>query len=326
MRFDALLGNDETKRRLEAALDSGRTSHAYLIAGPAGSGKRTLARLLAAGLECTGAGRPCGVCRACRKVLGDAHPDVITVDDPDRRQLPVDLIRRMRSDAFVRPNEGAKKVFVVPRAQDMNESGQNALLKVLEEPPAYGVFLLLADAPEKLLPTIRSRCVELHMAPLGSALLRRELARRCPEHDSAVLGDAVRRSEGFLGRALELLDAPLLPQTGRFAEAYAARDTLALLELFCSMGRLKRDQLAPVLEQLGRLLGDALMTRQGARAPSDAARAIAEAHTNAELLAACEDVRAAWRDCWANVGAANLCAGLFVRLQGTTATSAAMRR
>ncbi len=316
MRFDALLGNDEIKRRLIAALDADKTSHAYLIAGPAGSGKRTLARLLAAGFECTGADKPCGACRDCRKVLGNTHPDVITVDDPERKQLPVDLIRQARADAFVRPNEGTRKVFVIPRAQDMNESGQNALLKILEEPPAYGVFLLLADAPEKLLPTIRSRCAELHMAPLEDGLLRRELARRCPDRSGAELDEAARQSDGFLGRALALLEtsSPLLPETERFAAAYGARDTLALLELFASMERFKRDQLAPVLEQLERLLGDALMARQGCPARGSA-RTIAESHTAGELLRACRSVRTAWNDCWANVSVANICAGLLVQLR-----------
>ena len=317
MRFGSLLGNDALKERLAAALDSGRLSHSYLIAGPKGSGKHTLARLLAAAMECREPGAPCMVCPACRKVLSENHPDVITVDEPDKKQVPVELIRQARADVFIRPNEGIRKIFLIPRAQDMNEAAQNALLKILEEPPAYGVFLLLAETPEMLLPTIRSRCAELRLAPLPAALLRQELQRRFPDRDSADLEAAMARSGGFLGQAVTLLEASelQLPQTERFAAAYAARDTLALMELFCSMEKLKRGQMAPILEEMRELLSQALLARRGCPTLSPAARAMAESHTAQELRAACEAVKTAWDDCWANVSVANLCAGLFVQLR-----------
>ena len=165
MGLEQLLGNEALKERLTEGLRSGRLSHSYLLTGPEGSGKRTLARLLAAAMECRGTPRPCGVCPACRKVLSGNHPDVITVDDPDHKQVPVDCIRAARSELFIRPNEGEKKVLLIPRAGDMNPAAQNALLKVLEEPPSYGVFLLLAPSPEALLPTIRSRCAHLRLSP-----------------------------------------------------------------------------------------------------------------------------------------------------------------
>lgn len=317
MGFDTLLGNDALKERLNASLRSGRMSHSYLISGPAGSGKHTLARLLSAALQCEGDHPPCMTCHACRKALSGNHPDVITVDEPDKKQVPVELIRQARADIFIRPNEGRRKVFLIPRAQDMNASAQNALLKVLEEPPAYGVFLLLAETPEMLLPTIRSRCAELRLSPLDAALLRAELAQRFPDRSEDDRNAAILRSGGFLGQAAALLDAAemTLPQTERFAQVYAARDTLGLLELFCSMEKFKRNQFAPVLEQLRALLGDALMARKGCPTLSPAARAIAEAHTAEALLGACKAVKTALEDCWANVSVANLCAGLFVSLR-----------
>lgn len=317
MRFAELLGNDALKARLEASLDAGKLSHCYLISGPPGAGKHTLARLLAAAMECQQPAAPCLRCAACRKVLSDNHPDVITVDEPEKKQVPVERIRRARADVFIRPNEGRRKVFVIPRAQDLNDSAQNALLKILEEPPAYGAFLLLADTPEKLLPTIRSRCSELHLTPLDAPTLRRTLGERFPTRDDAELDGAVRRSGGFLGQALALLESAesVLPQTVRFAQVYAARDTLGLLELCCSMEKWKRQQFAPVLEQIRRLLVDALATRKGSTPPSEGARAIAETRTAPTLLAACQTLQIALDDCWANVGIANICAGLFVKLR-----------
>lgn len=317
MGLEGLLGNERLKSQLASAVRGGRLSHGYLISGPEGSGKRTLARLLAAAMECTGPNAPCLACAACRKVLSGNHPDVITVDEPEKKQVPVDAIRKARADAFVRPNEGRRKVFLIPRAQDMGPAAQNALLKILEEPPSYGAFLLLAGAPEALLPTIRSRCVELRMAPLETDVLRAELARRYPGRDERELAAAAAQSGGFLGRAMALAEAEsvILPQTAAFARAYAGGDSLGLLELLCAMERLKRPQFAPILEQIRRLLADALIVRQGGRAASPAARSIAEGRTAPALLAAGEAVRQALDDCWANVGIPNICAGLFVQLR-----------
>ena len=157
MGFEALLGNEQLKENLRAARRKGRMSHFYLLSGPRGSGKHTLAELIAAAMLCERDDGPCGVCAHCRKVRSHSHPDYITIDDPTKKTVPVDLIREARADIFVRPNEGAKKIYLFPRAQDMGIPGQNALLKVLEEPPSYGVFLLLTDNPEKLLPTVRGQ-------------------------------------------------------------------------------------------------------------------------------------------------------------------------
>ena len=161
MSFDSLLGNEQLKSGLTRSLAAGHASHFYLISGPQGSGKHSLARLLSAALVCRGENAPCMSCPACRKALSGAHPDVITVDDPEKKTVSVSLVRQAKADIYVRPNEAPRKVYIFPRAQDMGLEGQNALLKVLEEPPEYGVFLLLTDNPQKLLPTVRSRCAAL---------------------------------------------------------------------------------------------------------------------------------------------------------------------
>ena len=145
MGFEALLGNERLKDNLRRSIGRGRISHFYLISGPAGSGKRTLAKLLAAAILCKGSEKPCGTCSACRKVFGSGHPDFITVDDPEKKTVTVGLVRQAREDMYILPNEADHKIYLFPRAQDMGIEGQNALLKVLEEPPGYGVFLLLTD-------------------------------------------------------------------------------------------------------------------------------------------------------------------------------------
>ena len=172
MGFELLLGNERLRQNLASSLQKGHISHFYLISGPVGSGKHTLARLLAAAILCGNRGKPCLTCEPCRKVMANTHPDFITIDDPEKKTVPVDLIRQARNDIYIRPNEAEHKIYLFPRAQDMGIPSQNALLKVLEEPPSYGVFILLSDNPEKLLPTVRSRCTELNLLSLPEEILK----------------------------------------------------------------------------------------------------------------------------------------------------------
>ena len=105
MEFPGFYGNEQLKANLSVAIDRGQSGHFYLISGPAGSGKKTLAGILMAALLCSSPGyRPCGTCNPCRKVLSGNHPDLITVDDDEHKTIPVALIRQARSDLFIRPN------------------------------------------------------------------------------------------------------------------------------------------------------------------------------------------------------------------------------
>ena len=167
MGFEGLLGNQRLKENLRTSVGRGHISHFYLISGPEGSGKRTLARLLAAAILCESGEKPCLSCKACRKVLSAAHPDCITVEDPDHKNVAVQLVREARADMYVLPNECSRKIYIFP--QSLGVESQNALLKILEEPPEYGVFLLLSENPEALLPTVRSRCTELKLSTLPDA-------------------------------------------------------------------------------------------------------------------------------------------------------------
>ena len=205
MGFSTLLGNERLKENLTRSLKKGHIAHFYLISGPEGSGKHTLAHLLSAAILCEGTEPPCMTCHACRRVLEDIHPDVIWVEDKDKKTVTVDLMRQARADAFIRPNEAAYKIYVIPRAQDMRLEAQNALLKILEEPPEYAVFLLLTDNPNKMLPTIRSRCTALNLNALPEETLRSALHREFPEAAKETLESALERSGGFLGQAKALM-------------------------------------------------------------------------------------------------------------------------
>ena len=311
MGFEALLGNEGLKKDLSAARAAGRLAHFYLISGPEGSGKHTLADLLAASMLCTGPNAPCGICKACRKVLSHTHPDDITIDDPEKKIIPVRLIRQARADIYIRPNEGTKKIYRFPRGQDLNLEGQNALLKVLEEPPEYGVFLLLCDNPEKLLPTIRSRCVELKLRPIPENTLKTVLAKEFPDADGSSLAAAVQRSGGYLGQARKILSGSGYSETtAAFAAAYAGRNTLELLRILVPMEKWKRDALIPVLEEWTDALEQALAVRSGMPALSKLSGSIAAVRSPRELMQAVQALQKAADYARGNVSCAAVCAWL----------------
>ena len=151
--------NSTLAQRIRAAASKGTLSHAAILSG---SGDRmAAARYFAAALECEGEGeRPCLRCRQCRKVLEDIHPDVVTVRDDGHKELPVELVRQLRQDVYIRPNDGARKVYIFADCGQLNQRDQNVLLKIVEEGPAYAAFLFCAETAAALLPTVRSRCVE----------------------------------------------------------------------------------------------------------------------------------------------------------------------
>ena len=317
MNFDGFLGNGALKARLQESFRQGKTSHCYLLCGVEGSGRMTLALRMAAALECRDETNPgCGVCPACRKVLSGQHPDVITVDDTEHKNVAVDIIRQARSDVFIRPNEGRKKVYILPRGQDLGAPSQNALLKILEEPPDYAVFLLLTTSAEKLLPTIRSRAVQLQLSPLTPGEALPELRQRFPDESEQNLSSALEQAEGYLGPACEALKDGLFsePALG-LANGFAARDTLALLQVLVPMEKYKREQVLPVLEQTRKLLSMAMRARAGERAAFGPVQALLRGRTGAELLQAAELLQQAADDLNGNVGVGAVIGGLCVHLR-----------
>jgi len=314
MEFAGFLGNTDLKQRLSASFRAGKSSHCYLLCGPEGSGKRTLANILAAALECEDTDAPCGRCGPCRKVRNNTHPDVIVIDDPEKKTVSVELIRQLQADAWVRPNEGRKKVYVLPRAQDMTDNAQNALLKLIEEPPGYAVFLLLTTNAEKLLPTVRSRSAELRLEPVPKQAALTWLREQFPQEAQESLQAAYARSGGYLGQAAELLRGELqLPQTAQFAQAFAAQDRYALAQLLCSMEKISREQMGSILRQWLQLITEALLCRSGVPGSRQAA-ALAAGRTAQALMNAANALEHARTCCEANVGVGHICGWLAVTL------------
>ena len=157
--------NAKQKKKIRAQARSGTLSHAWLLLAGSPGSREELAAFLAAALLCSGSEPPCGVCAHCVKLAKGIHPDLLRVEKlPDRASYIVDQVRELTREAYIVPNEAARRVFYIPAADEMNAAAQNAMLKLLEEPPARSVFILAAADEDAVLETVRSRCVTLYLS------------------------------------------------------------------------------------------------------------------------------------------------------------------
>ncbi len=236
MGFDQFHGNREVVDRLRGMLGRDRFPHAVILAGPHGSGKYTLAQMLAKAMNCLSpppGALPdfCGRCTNCvriaetddlearcaaaveardglretdkkeTRIFVQAHPDVLIVPpDPPQMMIKVDQVRHVIQTIYFLPGEGRRRVYIFTSSAFMKEAA-NSLLKVLEEPPEFATLFLLTENPGQLLPTIRSRCVSFQLAALAADEIERDLARLHPEWKPAQRALVARLSEGAVGRA-----------------------------------------------------------------------------------------------------------------------------
>ncbi len=204
MNLSALEGNPRLKSQLGQQIGGEGLSHSYIISGRPGSGRHILANQLTAAALCTvgGLSAPCGRCPQCKKVFSAIHPDVISVGED--KPLLVDEIRDLRSDVYIRPNEGIRKVYILWNSDQMKEPSQNALLKVVEEGPSYALFLMVADNEGGILPTLRSRSELLRLAPAQEAVDEQLLSLVVPIVKAIAEGDELSTLQGIL--SLEKLE------------------------------------------------------------------------------------------------------------------------
>ncbi len=161
----------------------GNPPHAYIFEGERGVGRYAAARLFAAALACTGQNQPCGVCSSCVGAKSGTNPDIITVEPEEKRKtIGVERIRNLIADAYVRPFLARRKVYIFRDAQIVTEQAQNAFLKLLEEPPEYAVFIIIAQNAELLLQTVRSRCVTIRFSPLTDDKMRDYIEKISPNN------------------------------------------------------------------------------------------------------------------------------------------------
>ena len=275
--------SDPIARRIREAASRGTLSHALLFSG---SGDRiAAAQYAAAAMECQGGGqKPCGTCPACRKVFSGIHPDVITVRDEAHKNLSVDTVRQIRADAYIRPNEGARKVYIFPDCTILTEQDQNVLLKIVEEGPPYAAFLFCAENSSVVLQTLRSRCVELKLHPAVTV-----------EKENSEAGVELCR----------LLAA-------------GKRGTVTELMVRLEKKRLDRDGLAAMLEQARTLLAAALLAQYGQSPEGPDAALIVQLGkrlTKQRIMGTIELLQTYRGACAYNVGVSHVLGALAVELE-----------
>jgi DNA polymerase-3 subunit gamma/tau len=226
--FDQMVGQEHVVRALTNALQTNRLHHAYLFTGTRGIGKTTVSRILAKSLNCTGpdgqggvTAHPCGVCQACTEIDADRYLDYIEMDAASNGGK--DEIRDLIERAAYKPGIGRFKVFMIDEAHQLSKDAFNALLKTLEEPPEYLKFVLATTDPEKVLPTVLSRCLQFNLRPMAPEVVRSHLAQVLQaEHvasDEGSLRLLGRAARGSMRDALSLTDQAIAYGGGRLEEA-----------------------------------------------------------------------------------------------------------
>ncbi|MCR5207600.1 MAG: hypothetical protein K6C14_03885 [Eubacterium sp.] len=267
MNFNGLIGNEKVKRQLIYLIESKRIPHALIFEGERGSGKRTLSKEFALNLFCRSDGdKPCRTCPQCVKVIKDIHPDFIELSyDSPKKAFPVDTVREYVSDASISPNEADYKIYYFGNCQYMSDYSQNALLKIIEEPPSYAIFILGVDNKSSLLETILSRCVSVSLegvkAEDGAVYLSEEY--QDIEYDDAL--SALRIWNGNIGKALESLKDGALAEIGAVCSDICKallKNEYELLKV-CSVFEGKNEKIVTAMPVLKTIFRDALLYGNG---------------------------------------------------------------
>ena len=211
--FKDILGNDMIKEHFQKAIENQKVSHAYILTGEAGIGRKSFANAFSMALLCEKGGKePCMVCHSCKQVMSGNHPDLIYVKHEKPNSMGVDDIREQINDTImIRPYSSYYKIYIVDEAEKMTVQAQNALLKTIEEPPAYAVIILITTNQEAFLPTILSRCVQLKLKPLKDFTVKSYLVQHegIAEKDAEICAAFAR---GNLGKAMHLASSDVFKE------------------------------------------------------------------------------------------------------------------
>ena len=203
MGFNNIIGHEEIIGHLKNAIESGKISHSYIFTGEPGSGKKLLAGTFASTLQCEAGGtEPCQKCDSCKKAMGKNHPDIIMVSHEKPGTITIDEIRdQVINDIDIRPYYSPYKIYIIADADLMTPQAQNALLKTIEEPPEYGIVILMTSNISALLPTIQSRCLTMEFRPLSTAVVESFVKEHCQVPDYQARASAA-FAQGNLGKAM----------------------------------------------------------------------------------------------------------------------------
>ena len=203
--FQDILGQEQIVEHLKTAVETGNVNHAYILQGERSCGKEFIAKVFAKALQCEHPqnGEPCCECQSCKQADSGNQPDIIRVTHEKPNTIGVEDIRKITGDVAIKPYSSKRKIYIINEAEKMTVQAQNALLKTLEEPPAYVVILLLTTNVDAMLQTIQSRCILLTMKPVRDELVKQYLMRdvQVPDYKADV---CVAFARGNVGRAKAL--------------------------------------------------------------------------------------------------------------------------
>lgn len=205
MHINEFIGNDIVTGQIEAAMANGTLPHAIIIDGAKGTGKATLAGIIAKYCVCSGEKRPCGKCSGCIKAEHNSHPDIFVTDGNEPGGLNIETIRRIRSDAYIMPNEAPTKCFLLLNCDKMLAPSQNAFLKILEEPPANVMFVMTVTSANMLLQTVRSRSRIYSLYPPSAEQAAEYVSAHIPDYSYEEILNAAQHSCGNIGKTIETL-------------------------------------------------------------------------------------------------------------------------
>ena len=337
--FSRLYGNEKTKSRIGAAIENATMPHAFLIGGDSGSGKTILATEIAAALNCENRGKgqalPCGECNACKRIRNHNFPDLKFLSKPkDKATLGVDAIKDFREDMFLSSTESDYKIYVIDDAECMTTEAQNALLKVLEEPPIGVIILILARECDKILTTIKSRAQYIPMARFTEKELEKYLVDISPDAKILLRDDPekfhaiVMSSDGRLGLGINLANKKLAEEC-----ATERQEIISIVRAFCS-GRSykeiysavsvlpqKRNELMFCFEKIISALRDLIVIKQSEGAlltffsTRDEAAAAGASVSVKKLLSVYDEIQKAHELCAKNANISNLVSNLAARIK-----------
>lgn len=264
MYFKKFLGNEKIKEQISYMISSKRLPHAIIIEGEEGIGKKTFAREIASALVCRSDGeKPCYACSQCSKAQKNIHPDIYEYCAPGgAKSFHIDTVRDIINDVYMAPNEADYKIYILGNAHCMNENAQNAILKVLEEPPAYAVFILTVNARTMLLETVLSRAVVLSAEGVSDRVGADFITAHSDDADYNTAREAMAAFKGNIGKAMASITGgkmqrmfQLVDEVGRAVMADSE------YELIKALGSFNKDraELSSVLSVLKTVFRDALV-------------------------------------------------------------------
>ena len=334
--FTKLYGNGAAKNRIGRAIESSTLPHAFLIVGPDGSGKKTLALEIAAAVNCRERGNrsinlPCHACNSCKRIFSGEFTDVKELSrKSDKQTIGVEQVRDFREDMFLSSTESEYKIYIINEAERMTPNAQNALLKVLEEPPSGVIIILLSSTDDGILTTIKSRTQHVSMQRFEAGEIFEYLSKTgkiSPLSDKIKTLELLMSADGRIGRAAELLGdgAAEAEEKRRVTEniVLALRKNTPYSTLLSAIKEIptKKDEFAATLESIICAIRDLILLKNAQNAPlvfysdRNAATALAEQFNTKRLMSAYDLLCDALLDNSRNVSTASLIAVIGAKIK-----------